>query len=107
MSPTQRSLEYLRRHGYLADICERWIPRTKIRKDLFGFIDIMAVGAGEVLAIQSTDGSNHSHRVNKIRSLPAFPILKHYFTIEVWSWAKRGRERKTWQLRRERVEEVT
>lgn len=103
MSPTARTLDYLRKQGYIVDTCERWIPRTKIRKDLFGCIDVMAVGVGKaILAIQTTDGSNHSHRVAKIQALEYFPVLYHYFQIEVWSWAKRG-EHKRWTLRRERV----
>ena len=42
-SPTQRSLAALRERGMLAEVVERWNPYTKTRKDLFGFVDIVAV----------------------------------------------------------------
>jgi hypothetical protein len=44
-SPTQRSLEVLRKEGYLAQSVEKWVayPPPGHRVDLFGFADILAV----------------------------------------------------------------
>ena len=47
MTPTARSLAFLRRCGHSADVVERWIPlRDNVRRDLFGFIDVVAVRRG-------------------------------------------------------------
>ena len=72
-SPTARTLDWLRKAGYLADVAEKWIEVTKQRKDLFGFIDVVAIGGGEqgVLAVQSTSASNHASRVTKILGIAA------------------------------------
>jgi len=55
MSPTTLTLRYLRRAGYLVDVAERWIIGANIRRDLFGCIDLLAIGIDEpVLGIQAT-----------------------------------------------------
>jgi hypothetical protein len=75
ISPTQQALKHYRGLGYTLAITERWNPFAKIRQDLFGFIDLVAMKAGEpILAIQATSASNVSARVNKIRGLPAHLI---------------------------------
>jgi len=50
------SLDQLKNSGYIAEKVEQWIPHTSIRKDLFGFADIIAIkdGLHGVFAIQST-----------------------------------------------------
>jgi hypothetical protein len=49
----------LRRQRYLPWITEAWIPGAGIRRDLFGFADILALKVGEpILAIQSTSAGN-------------------------------------------------
>lgn len=65
MSPTQRSLAYLREEGYLVAIVERWNPHARIRQDLFGFIDLLAIRKNETLAVQVT-ASGVSARIKKI-----------------------------------------
>src|SRR3546814_2519291 len=57
-SPTARTLAKLRADGWLAWVVEKWIPQTRKRSDLFGFIDILALRDGEVLAVQATSRSN-------------------------------------------------
>ena len=42
--PTQRTLARLRQEGALeVAIVEHWNPHARIRQDLFGFIDILAI----------------------------------------------------------------
>lgn len=102
-SPTQRSLKLLREFGYLVAITERWNPFAKIRQDLFGFVDLLCVKGDEVLAVQTTSGSNAAKRLDKIRGIPAAktwlssPNRKLY----IHAWAKRGDrgKRKTWTCR--------
>lgn len=63
-SPTQLSLKYLRDLGYMAEVVEKTIPHTFIKKDLFGFIDIIAIKPGTtgVLGVQCTsDGARKAH----------------------------------------------
>ncbi len=63
--PTARSLHYLRNQGYRAEVCEKYVARVEgkgqqqrfaggYRKDLFGFMDILAFGCGEVVVVQCT-----------------------------------------------------
>jgi hypothetical protein len=96
-SPTQRSLAHLRRAGYpLVQVVERWNPHARIRQDLYGCIDVLAVG-DEIVAVQATSGSNVAARVRKLTDSPALPVLrKAGIRVLVHGWRKvRGR----WQLR--------
>jgi len=65
MTPTQRSLEYLREQGYLCAVVEKWNPHARIRQDLWGWCDILAIRKNEVLAVQVT-ASGVSDRIKKI-----------------------------------------
>ena len=69
-SPTELSLDYLRKKGYSVAITEHWNPFGKVRQDLFGIIDLVAIKAGEVgvLGIQTTSKSNISARVAKAKN---------------------------------------
>ena len=110
-SPTSRSLALLRERGWIYGKVELQIPKTFIKRDLFGCFDYVAFNplapAPELLHLQFTDGTNHSKRVLKIQlweHLDAFlriPGCK----AEVWSWAKLGQAgtRKLWTLRRIRL----
>jgi hypothetical protein len=109
MSPTQRTQKYLRDHHYVVANCERKLPCTPagyrgrlITQDLFGLFDTMALNEHRLLAVQSTSGSNHPHRVNKILGSDVPALWLRYADIEVWSWSKRGPrgKRKMWTLRR-------
>lgn len=101
-SPTSRSLEYLRKQGYLACVVEKWIPRARIRKDAFDCIDILAVRPGEVLGIQATDRTSVSKRIAKIRGLEHFPELQACpIEIRVHGWSKMASGR--YELREEVV----
>ena len=66
MSPTQRTLRLLRDHGYVAQVVERWNPFAKVRQDLFGFIDIVAMRSGSLIGVQATTTSNVMARITKI-----------------------------------------
>ena len=101
-SPTQRSLEYLRKQGYLACVVEKWIPRINIRKDAFDCIDILAVREGEVLGVQSTSRTNVAGRISKIKNLEHFPRLQASpLRIVVHGWGKMASGR--YELREEHI----
>lgn len=97
-SPTARTLEALRKEGWLAWVVEKWIPQVRKRSDLFGFIDILAIKDGEVLAVQATSRSNVSSRVRKIADHENVGAVRLAgWRIEVWGWGKMANGR--WQRR--------
>lgn len=50
-----------------AVVVEHWNPFARIRQDLFGCIDVLALAPnGETVAVQATSLSNVSKRVNKL-----------------------------------------
>lgn len=90
-SPTQRSLAKLRADGYTVAIVERWNPHAKIRQDLFGFIDLLAIREGETLAVQSCSGTDVSKRVAKIADADCVgAVRKAGWRIVVHGWVKRA-----------------
>ena len=94
MTPTARTLAAGRKQGWTVDVVERWIGggRIKVRKDLFGFIDIVALQPDlpGLLGIQATSRSNVSSRVKKIREEPRSETwLAAGNRIEVWGWGKK------------------
>ena len=66
-SPTQRSLNILRERYPLVEVVEHWNPFARIRKDLFGWADLLCVDNDTVIAVQVTSKSNMSARRRKIR----------------------------------------
>lgn len=101
-SPTQRSLAYLRSAGYEAQVVERWNAFARLRQDLFGFIDVVAIRPAAILAVQAT-ASAVADRIAKIKAEPkAVAWLAAGGSIEVHGWTLRGKagRRKTYQLRR-------
>jgi hypothetical protein len=102
-TPTSRSLALLRTDGYTAAVVERWNPHARIRQDLFGVFDLVAIRAGlvGVLAVQTTSASNLSARRRKLVECPAVRTwLQAGNAVELHGWAKR---RGRWQCRRERM----
>ena len=53
-SPTTRSLAQLRERGYQVWVVEYWNAFSRKRVDLFGIFDILGVGNGETIAVQTT-----------------------------------------------------
>lgn len=74
-SPTQKSLALLRAQGYTAEVVERWLPRANVRKDLFGFIDIVAMGSGRIAAVQTTTLSSYQQHVRKLEEKAELIVL--------------------------------
>lgn len=120
-SPTARSTEYLREHGFIVTKVEQVLPGPyAIKKDAFGFGDLLIArrGFGAAL-VQVTDTSNVGHRVNKILGIAddkrdpknITDALKAKFYAEAWlqsgnrifvhGWALRGPrgQEKVWTLR--------
>lgn len=112
-SPTQRTLAECRKLGWVAQVVEKWNPHARIRQDLFGCIDIVAVTPkddrmfGRTIGIQACAGSSSAARVKKAM---AEPRLKAWLDagnfFEVWAWRKVGPrgKRKVWEVRITQVE---
>lgn len=106
MSPTQRTLAECKKRGWIAQVVEKWNPHARVRQDLFGVIDVVAITHDGLLGIQACAGSSHAARRTKALAEPRLAAwLGTGCTFAVWSWAKRGErgKRKTWQLRAEQI----
>ncbi len=104
MSPTARTLQFLRSAGITCQVVEKWNPHAKVRQDLFGCIDILAMlpKMKQILGIQATSGSNHSARMRKAMEEPKLhEWLRAGGHFVVWSWSKTGAKgkRKVWTPR--------
>tara|TARA_Y100000593_G_scaffold17703_1_gene35379 strand:- start:1658 stop:1972 length:315 start_codon:yes stop_codon:yes gene_type:complete len=90
VTPTSRTLTKLRTDGWIPEVTERYIPGANIRKDLYGWIDVLGIKeSGEVLAVQCTSKSNMSSRIRKIEDSDTLPIVRKCgWKIEVWGWFK-------------------
>jgi hypothetical protein len=95
VTPTSRSLALLRKEGLLAEVVEKWNPFSRTKKDLLGFIDIVAldVEAGVTWGIQCTTADNLAARVRKITQEcqeAATAWIGCGGRIAIIAWAKRG-----------------
>lgn len=96
-SPTQRSLAYLREQGYKVAIVEHWNPHARIRVDLFGIFDLLAIRRGEVLGVQVT-ASGVSERIRKITDHEMTPFIREAnIRVLVHGWRKNAAGK--WVLR--------
>jgi hypothetical protein len=113
-TPMQLSIRKLREIADHVAITEVWNPHAKVRQDLFGFGDLLAIGENVgTLIVQATMRSEMKKRVAKItqpdphdkfspaRVSAARCWLERHNFIEVWGWYKVGRR---WRLE---VEDIT
>jgi hypothetical protein len=90
-TPTALSREMLQADGWHVELVEQTIrtPRCVFKRDLFGFVDLLALRGEEVLAVQTTSYTNASARVKKITESPLLPIVrKAGIAIHVHGWRK-------------------
>jgi len=115
LSPTQRTLRYLREQGRICGIVERFNQYAGPfgqRSDLFGFIDIITLDPEKgIVGVQCTGQHGHAdHRKKILEDCTEYAIawLKSGGVIELISWRKvklaRGGKAMRWQPR---VEEIT
>jgi len=90
MTPTQRSLAHLREQGMVAAVVEHWNPHARIRQDLFGCIDVLALApGGETVAVQATSLSNVAARITKIAASEHIGAMrKCNWRVFVHGWGK-------------------
>jgi hypothetical protein len=72
MTPTARTLSYLRGLGYLVAVVERWIPGACVRSDLWHFADVLAVHPRDrfFLLVQVTTAGHLPARLAKAKCRP-------------------------------------
>jgi hypothetical protein len=93
LSPTQRSLAYLREQGYRVAIVEHWNPHARIRQDLWGWCDLLAIRKNEVLAVQVT-ASGVAARIKKIQESDTIGMVRDAgIRVEVHGWRKNSKGR--------------
>lgn len=124
LTPTQRTLRELRARGLECAIVEKYVgvvsrkssdggesKRLGFRQDLFGIIDIIALGPSGVIGVQSC-GDSFSQHWNKL-TIDKYQETHNWLstpgcTLELWAWrkikAKRGGKAEIWAPR---VVEIT
>ena len=102
ISPTQRSLKHLKEQGYTVAITEKWNPHARIRQDLFGFVDLLAIREGMTLAIQTTSSNNYADRKKKVQDHENLPkVLSAGWQVRIHGWRKNAKGK--WVVREESV----
>lgn len=87
----------MRDQGYYAEVVERFNSFTKRRHDLFGFIDILCIRAGEVVGVQTTSYGHVSDRKKKILEHENFrAVMDSGIKVIVHGWHKQGNR---WQVK--------
>ena len=85
-----RTYQYLRAHGYVAERAGSYNARTRRTRDFLGIIDIIAFKGQDTVGIQVTSASNVSARVKKANASELLPKWLEGGTrrMEVWGWRK-------------------
>jgi hypothetical protein len=108
LSPTQRTLKYLREQGRIVGKTEYYNPyagKFGVRQDLLGFIDLISIDPVEgIVAVQSFGQawSEHVRKLQEERNEAMFEWLKHA-KLELIGWRKlklkRGGKAERWYPR--------
>jgi hypothetical protein len=104
MTPSARTRKHLTALGWHVWNVEQTIPHTFIKRDMFGWIDLLAVHPQHgILGIQVTSGANLNARIKKARTVagPLTACLLAGMKLVAHGWALRGPRgaRKVWTLR--------
>ena len=93
MTPTARTLAFLRKCGFLCAVVETWVPHVNRRRDLFGCFDVLAVHPirREIVLVQVTTLDHLSHRLAKVKATVELPgLLAAGLKVQVHGWTPRG-----------------
>jgi hypothetical protein len=98
-TPTARSMTHLRAAGWTVGVVEQRIPNTNITRDLFGFIDLVAIRGPVTMGVQVTSGSNVAARIRKIAEAEHVGAVRQAgWKIVVHGWRRSARSG-DWVLR--------
>ena len=108
ISPTSRTLNYIKDQGWIADTVERWVKNPKhpaggFRKDFLNCIDIIALSSCDIIGFQSC-GQAFAEHDRKILAEPlALKWLEAGGRLILIGWRKilkkRGGKQKVWSPR--------
>ena len=94
MTPSQRTIKHLKDQGYMVANVEHYNAFTRRKHDLWGCIDILAIGNRETLAVQVTTKSHMANRIRKIEESEALPeMLRSNWRVIVHGWWKNNKGR--------------
>ena len=107
MTPTQRTLRALRDAGRICAIVEKWNAHARIRQDMFGIIDIIALDpVFGVVGVQSCGQAfaEHHRKLTEEKVQECLDWLGTPGTaLELWGWrkvkVKRGGKAGIWEPR--------
>jgi hypothetical protein len=98
-----RTMAWLRDKGYTVAKVERWNQFARIRQDLFGFIDILAIRTDRtgVLAVQTTTKpflDDHSQLIKSLANVRTWLEGDNRIWLLGWekAWKGDGSHRKVW-----------
>lgn len=92
------SVKKLEQDGWCVGAVEQVIPHTFIKRDFFGFADLIAVSPTRgIMAVQVTGGESSSNALARIRKIKAEPRAGIWLAaggrIQVHSWQGKGNVR--------------
>lgn len=97
-------LKTLRDEGWHATSVDYWDSFTRRTKDLFGCIDVLAVGPQGTLAVQVTSRGNMSSRRKKVLASEAYKPMKDAgWTIELWGYDQPKGKGTLYRVKREQL----
>lgn len=103
-SPTQRSLKKLREEFPFVAVVEKWNPHARVRQDLFGFADIIAMDGKYTVLVQTTSASNMAARRKKIlENHAAFLWVNEDRCRKILLHGWKKNKSKRWELKEEEV----
>ena len=103
MTTTARRRTWLRRLGFIAAVVESWVLHANLRRDLWGFGDLLAVHPrdGLFLLVQVTTAGHVAQWLAKAKGCPELAVwLRAGGRFEVHGWRQRAGR---WVLRRVEV----
>lgn len=91
--------------GWTVSVTEQTIPHCFIKRDTFGFADLLCCSPTRgIMLVQATGGGNGSTRAIKIRQEPRHAIwLASGGRIQIHDWVKRANQKE----RECRITEIT
>ncbi len=97
MSATQRTIRALRSKGIKCAIVEKWNPHIRIRQDMFGIIDIVALDPIRGVGGVQSCGQSFSAHYKKLTEEKFQETLDWVSTphvwFELWGWRKIKKKR--------------
>jgi hypothetical protein len=93
MTPTARTLTFLRQSGFQAAVVEKWLPHVNLRSDLWHFGDVIAAHPirRQILLVQVTTLNHVAHRLEKAKRQPELAgWLRAGGGFQVHGWYCRG-----------------